>query len=125
MKLYSSGDYQGAIHEFSAAQAIAPADLNNYNLALCYDKLGDCRDGIKFYRAYLDKVPNTDKRAEIEASVARLDAARVKAAPVPPAPAPAPPAPAPVAPAPPAPPIARHARRLDGCSEHRRAGRDR
>jgi hypothetical protein len=75
VKLYNAGDYKGAIREFSAAQSLMPADLNNYNLALCYDKLGDAEPAIQYYKAYLDKVPNTDKRAEIEASVQRLDAA--------------------------------------------------
>lgn len=75
VKFYSGGDYRSAIREFSAAQQLAPADLNNYNLALCYDKLGDPEPAIQYYRAYLDKVPNTDKRAEIDASVQRLDAA--------------------------------------------------
>jgi outer membrane protein assembly factor BamD (BamD/ComL family) len=37
LKLYSAGKYQDAIKEFSSAQQIMPADLNNYNLALCYD----------------------------------------------------------------------------------------
>ena len=75
VKFYAGGDYRSAIREFSAAQQLAPADLNNYNLALCYDKLGDPEPAIQYYRAYLDKVPNTDKRAEIDASVARLDTA--------------------------------------------------
>lgn len=75
VKFYAGGDYRSAIREFSAAQQLAPADLNNYNLALCYDKLGDAEPAIQYYRAYLDKVPNTDKRTEIDASVARLDAA--------------------------------------------------
>ncbi|MDX2090131.1 MAG: hypothetical protein SFX73_19895 [Kofleriaceae bacterium] len=75
VKFYNGGDYRSAIREFSAAQQLVPADLNNYNLALCYDKLGDPEPAIQYYRAYLDKVPTTDKRAEIEASVARLDAA--------------------------------------------------
>lgn len=75
VKFYSGGDYRSAIREFSAAQQLAPADLNNYNLALCYDKLGDPEPAIQYYRAYLDKVPNTDKRAEIDASIQRLDAA--------------------------------------------------
>jgi len=75
VKAYNAADYKSAIREFSTAQSLAPADLNNYNLALCYDKLGDPEPAIQYYRAYLDKVPNTDKRAEIEASVARLDAA--------------------------------------------------
>jgi hypothetical protein len=76
VKLYSGGDYQGAIREFSAAQQLLPADLNNYNLALCYDKLGDADPAIQYYRAFLDKQPGTDKRAEIEASISRLEAAQ-------------------------------------------------
>ena len=71
---------RSAIREFSAAQQLAPADLNNYNLALCYDKLGDPEPAVQYYRAYLDKVPTTDKRAEIEASIARLDTAAKSAA---------------------------------------------
>jgi hypothetical protein len=80
VKLYSAGDYKGAIREFSQAQSLAPADLNNYNLALCYDKLGDAEPAVQYYKAYLEKVPGTDKRAEIEASVKRLEAAAKSAA---------------------------------------------
>jgi hypothetical protein len=80
VKMYGSGDYQGAIREFSAAQQLAPADLNNYNLALCYDKLGDAEPAIQYYRAFLDKQPGSDKRAEIEASISRLEAASRSAA---------------------------------------------
>src|SRR3954451_10859083 len=75
VKFYAGGDYRSAIREFGAAQALAPADLNNYNLALCYDKLGDPEPAVQYYRAYLDKQPGTDKRAEIEASINRLEAA--------------------------------------------------
>jgi tetratricopeptide (TPR) repeat protein len=74
-KAYAAADYKAAIKEFSAAQQIMPADLNNYNLALCYDKLGDAEPAIQYYKEYLNKVPNADKRSEIEASIARLDAA--------------------------------------------------
>jgi tetratricopeptide (TPR) repeat protein len=75
VKFYASGDYKSAIREFSAAQQLAPADLNNYNLALCYDKLGDPEPAIQYYRAFLEKQPSSDKKAEIEASIARLEAA--------------------------------------------------
>jgi hypothetical protein len=80
VKFYAGGDYHSAIREFAAAQQLAPADLNNYNLALCYDKLGDAEPAIQYYRAFLDKQPNTDKRAEIEASISRLEAASHSAA---------------------------------------------
>jgi hypothetical protein len=75
VKLYGQGDYRGAIKEFSAAQSLMPADLNNYNLGLCYDKLGEAEPAIQYYREFLNKQPNADKRAEIEASIARLEAA--------------------------------------------------
>lgn len=75
VKLYGAADYRGAIKEFSAAQQLMPADLNNYNLALCYDKLGEAEPAIQYYREFLNKQPNADKRAEIEASIARLEAA--------------------------------------------------
>src|SRR5207249_7315411 len=75
VKLYGAGNYKDAIGEFSTAQQVMPADLNNYNLALCYDKLGDAEPAIQYYKEYLNKVPNADKRSEIEASIARLEAA--------------------------------------------------
>jgi len=80
VKFYNAQDYRSAIREFGAAQQLMPADLNNYNLALCYDKLGDAEPAVQYYRAYLDKQPNTDKRAEIEASISRLDGAVKSAA---------------------------------------------
>lgn len=80
VKYYNSGDFRSAIREFSSAQQLAPADLNLYNLALCYDKLGDPEPALQNYRAFLDKQPNSDKRGEIEASIARLDAAKGSAA---------------------------------------------
>ncbi len=75
VKLYGSQDYRGAIKEFSAAQQLMPADLNNYNLALCYDKLGEAEPAIQYYREFLNKQPNADKRTEIEASISRLEGA--------------------------------------------------
>ncbi len=75
VKFYAGADYKNAIKEFSSAQQLAPADLNNYNLALCYDKLGDAEPAIQYYKEYLAKVPDAPKRAEIEASVSRLEGA--------------------------------------------------
>lgn len=80
VKAYSAQDYRTAIKEFTAAQQLMPADLNNYNLALCYDKLGEAEPAIQYYKDYLAKVPNADKRTEIEASIARLEAALQSAA---------------------------------------------
>jgi hypothetical protein len=80
VKAYSAQDYRTAIKEFTAAQSLMPADLNNYNLALCYDKLGEAEPAIQYYKDYLAKVPNADKRTEIEASISRLESALQSAA---------------------------------------------
>lgn len=80
MKAYTSGDYRSALQEFGAAQQLSPADLNYYNLALCYDKLGEAAPAIQNYTEYLRKVPDAPKRVEIEASIARLDDALKSAA---------------------------------------------
>jgi hypothetical protein len=80
VKAYGAADYRTAIKEFSAAQQLAPADLNNYNLALCYDKLGEAEPAIQYYKEYLARVPNADKRTEIEASISRLEGALQSAA---------------------------------------------
>jgi tetratricopeptide (TPR) repeat protein len=75
VKSYAAADYKTAIKEFGAAQQLAPADLNNYNHALCYDKLGEAEPAIQYYKEYLNKVPDAPKRSEIEASISRLDGA--------------------------------------------------
>jgi hypothetical protein len=80
MKAYNAADYRTAIKEFSSAQQLAPADLMNYNLALCYDKLGEAEPAIQYYKEYLAKVPNAGNRTEIEASVSRLEGALKSAA---------------------------------------------
>src|ERR1051325_5658949 len=80
VKFYGGGDYRAAIKEFSSAQQLVPADLNNYNLALCYDKLGDAEPAVQYYRAFLDRQPSTDKRAEIQASTDPLEGALRSAA---------------------------------------------
>src|SRR5690242_11553365 len=79
-KFYASGDYKSAIREFSAAQQAMPADLNNYNLALCYDKLGEAEPAIQYYREFLNKQPNVANRTEIEVSISRLETALKSAA---------------------------------------------
>lgn len=73
LKAYGGGDFRGALTEFDAAQRLSPADLNYYNIALCHDKLGEAEPAIQNYREYLRRAPEAPKRAEIEASIARLD----------------------------------------------------
>jgi tetratricopeptide (TPR) repeat protein len=74
-KAYAAGDYRLAIREFAAAEQLAPSGFNDYNLGLCYDKLGEADPAVRYYRSYLERVPEAKNRAAVEASVARLEAA--------------------------------------------------
>ncbi len=79
-RLFGKKDFQGAIREFAAAEKIVPSGYNDYNLALCYDKLGDADPAIQYYQSYLQRVPDAANRAAVDASVARLSAALASAA---------------------------------------------
>lgn len=72
MAKFNAGQYDDAIVEFRAADQIAPAPMNEYNIALAYDRKGDAASAVKAYRAFLDRSPNTPNRAEVEASIQRL-----------------------------------------------------
>ncbi len=108
--LFSSGDYKGAIAEFAAADNLAPSAMLEFNIALCYDRLGEQREALKRYQAYLREMPNAKNRASVEAKIRRLEGSlrQTEAATIAPAPAPdVIPTPAPdVAPALPTPDVA-------------------
>jgi tetratricopeptide (TPR) repeat protein len=88
---FKAGDYPGAIAEFQAADALVPSPILSYNIALCYERLGDDANAVQFYRTYLQRRPDAENRGAVEqritAAQQRIDA---KKAP-PPAPAPVPP----------------------------------
>jgi tetratricopeptide (TPR) repeat protein len=79
-KAYAAGDYRLAIREFAAAEQLSPSGFNDYNLGLCYDKLGEADPAVRYYRSYLERVPDAKNRSAVEASVARLEAALSSAA---------------------------------------------
>ena len=74
-KMYAAGDYKGAISAFARAEQLSPSPFNDFNIALCYDKLGEADIAVKYYRSYLGKAPDASNKAAVEASIARLDAA--------------------------------------------------
>lgn len=95
-QLFSSGDYKGAIAEFAAADSLAPAAMLEFNIALCYDRLGDAAEALRRYRVYLRELPSASNRASVEGKIRRLEgelrsAAAAKAVPAVPQPAPLPP----------------------------------
>jgi len=70
---YNAGDYQTAIREFKQAERLRSSPVLDYNIGLANEKLGKRRVAIKYYRRYLESVPNAANRAEVEASIAELE----------------------------------------------------
>jgi tetratricopeptide (TPR) repeat protein len=113
-RFYEMQSWRPAIEQFKQAQALLPSPILDYNIGLCYEKLGKPRAAAKYYKRYLAGAPTADNRAEVENKIAALAAQIAAAPPAPPAPLPEPGAPPPaplpdqadeaVPPAPPPPP---------------------
>lgn len=70
---YTAGDYQTAIREFKAAEALRPSPVLAYNIGLANEKLGKRRVAVKYYNRYLEGQPNAANRAEVEGRIAALE----------------------------------------------------
>jgi hypothetical protein len=106
---YDQASYTDALREFNEAYRISKKPALLYNIARCYEALGQLGDAVTMLEHYLQEEPTTSDRPAIETRIVNLKerqaaAARVKPKLEPPD-ASRPPRPAPsVAPAPVAPP---------------------
>jgi tetratricopeptide (TPR) repeat protein len=70
---YNAGDYSNAIKEFKAAEALRPSPILDYNIALANEKLAKKRVAVKYYKRYLEGMPNATNRSQVEATIAQLE----------------------------------------------------
>jgi hypothetical protein len=70
---FNAQDYAAAIREFKAAEALRPSPLLSYNIGLANEKLGRRRVAVKYYRRYLEQLPNAPNRPDVERSIAALE----------------------------------------------------
>jgi len=109
--LAGDGDCAAAIEEYTKAFELLGDPAVLFNRAECYRRTGDTEHAVDDYRAFLEKVPNTPSRGDIEAKIVALEAPEPappdKSAEEPPAPPPpkAAEAPAPVPPPAPKPEV--------------------
>jgi tetratricopeptide (TPR) repeat protein len=82
---YNAGDYISAIREFKSAESLRPSPILAYNIGLANEKLGKRRVAVKYYRRYLEQVPNAQNRAEVDGRIAQLEQ-EIAAQPPPPLP---------------------------------------
>lgn len=101
--LYAAGDYRRAAERFLRAYAVDEDPNLLFNIASCYEALGDIDAALEKYRAFLaDPDADIEGRPRAEQALARLtelESAPAEAPQPPPAPAPAVSAPVAVAPA--------------------------
>jgi tetratricopeptide (TPR) repeat protein len=73
-QLFDGGDFRAAMAEFAAADKLAPSPLLEFNIALCHERLGEKAEAVRRYRNYLDRAPDAQNRAQVEAKIAALEA---------------------------------------------------
>ncbi len=68
--LFDQGRYEAAIQEFEAARRIKPLAAFNYNIGVCYERLGRWAEAVEAFQRYVDAQPPPrdaeDVRAKIE-----------------------------------------------------------
>jgi hypothetical protein len=73
-KLYAEGKYKEAIEALLKAYDLRPAPPILLNIARTYEKLGDKKNALKFYKEFLLKARNVDpNRPQVEAVVKTLE----------------------------------------------------
>ncbi|MFH1435854.1 MAG: tetratricopeptide repeat protein [Pseudomonadota bacterium] len=74
---YNQGKYEKALEEFKEAYRLMPLPEVIYNMAQCYERLGDLETSIEEYRKYMEEKPDAKDlqaiRDKIESLKDRLD----------------------------------------------------
>lgn len=73
MKHYNLAEYAPALERFKEAYRAYPEPTFLYNIGQCYRQLGQNRDALKAYRAYLNNV--SENREAVESIIATLEKA--------------------------------------------------
>jgi tetratricopeptide (TPR) repeat protein len=71
--LYRQGRYREAITEFEATYRAKPHGVLHFNIAQCYEKLGEIPAALQSYHEYLRELPKAEDRAEVLATMSNLE----------------------------------------------------
>lgn len=69
---YKLAQYEAALADFKEASTLYASPDFQYNIGLCYEKLGQYDEAVLAYVTYLKVKPDAEDRANVEATVARL-----------------------------------------------------
>lgn len=68
-KLFAQGEYGLAISQFRQADQLRVTPEVSYDLAKCYEKLGDAAYATYYYRQYLQRAPNASDSLDVASRV--------------------------------------------------------
>ena len=69
---YKLAQYEAALADFKEASSLYASPDFQYNIGLCYEKLGQYDEAVLAYVTYLKVKPEAEDRANVEATIARL-----------------------------------------------------
>src|SRR5512142_2669297 len=72
-ELYRQARYREAIAEFEAAYRARRHGVIRYNIAQCFEKLGDIPAALRGYHEYLREVPGAEDRRQVTAAIRNLE----------------------------------------------------
>jgi hypothetical protein len=75
---YRAGRFEEALRQYEQAQQLAPHPANLFNMARCYENLGDPRNALGRYREALAETRDDAERADIERRIANILARPVR-----------------------------------------------
>lgn len=78
---FALAEYEPAVNAFKEAYRLKEDPAFLYNIAQCYRQMrGQEENAIRLYRSFLQRVPNTPNRDEVERKIAELERAIAEAA---------------------------------------------
>jgi hypothetical protein len=73
---FSDGNYAIALGYYEQAEATVPVPATKYKIAVCHDKLGQTKEALRWYQAFLDASPPVKMAAAVADATARIAALR-------------------------------------------------
>jgi hypothetical protein len=67
---YNLGELAPALDRYKLAYRVKPLPAFQFNIAQCYRKLGQYKDAVTMYQAYLVGVPDADNKAMVDSLIA-------------------------------------------------------
>ena len=71
-KLYEQGQFEAAVREFLDANRLAPRSATVFNIARCYENLGNSSEALAYYGILLKMTREPTRRAEIQRRMALI-----------------------------------------------------